>query len=506
MVLKFIDNFLNKITMYRLTLYCLTFLWLAGLVISFFDVLPFNPQDFIISFIAIFISCVLANKLLAFLLKAPANPESTYITSLILSLIAGPESSLKNLGLLCLVAAVAMASKYLLAIHKKHVFNPAAFAVAATGLTINYYPSWWIGDYHMAPLVIIAGLLIARKLQKMDLVLSFFAVYLITASGTQLSIENIIFSFKSLFDYSPFLFFAFVMLTEPATTPPTRKLRIAYGSLAAILLAPFIHLGQIYFSPELALAAANIFSYLVSPKAKLILYLKEKHKQGQSIFEFVFTPDRPLHFKPGQYLEWTLAHKPRDARGMRRYFTIASSPTEDDIKIGVKFYEKPSSYKRALESLNPRDTLVASQLAGEFTLPTDASKKLVFLAGGIGVTPFRSMIKYLSDKNESRDIIMFYANKNYNDIAYQDIFSEAHKKIGTKTVYVVNDVSGMPAGFAHEAGNVTQKMIQAYAPDFKERYFYISGPKAMIDSFMSILGQMGVPQKNIKTDFFPGFA
>jgi ferredoxin-NADP reductase len=205
-------------------------------------------------------------------------------------------------------------------------------------------------------------------------------------------------------------------------------------------------------------------------------------------------------------MEWTLGHKKQDTRGIRRYFTIASSPTEDTIRMGVKFYEKPSSYKQALDSLHPQDIIVASGLAGDFTLPKNQHQKLVFLAGGIGVTPFRSMIKYLTDINEKRDIIMFYANGSFIDIAYQEVFDQAHQNLGIKTIYTLNNLTGVPADFDHQEGLVTRNMIVQKVPDYQERVFYISGPRTMIESFQKTLKEMGIPKRNIKTDFFPGFA
>ena len=104
--------------------------------------------------------------------------------------------------------------------------------------------------------------------------------------------------------------------------------------------------------------------------------------------------------------------------------------------MGVKFYDKPSTYKKTLISLNNGGIVVAGQLAGDFTLPEEKDKKLVFIAGGIGVTPFRSMIKYLVDNNEKRDIVIFYSNKRFNDIAYKDIFDQAEKKLALKLFIV----------------------------------------------------------------------
>jgi ferredoxin-NADP reductase len=327
-----------------------------------------------------------------------------------------------------------------------------------------------------------------RKLQRLDLVMSFFIAYV----AVSLQWQNAWTSLQSLFAYSPILFFMFVMLTEPQTSPSAKKFRIIYGGLAGILLAPFVHVGTFYFAPESALIVANLFSYMVSSKQKLTLILKEKSKIAHNTFEFIFTPNKQLRFKSGQYLEWTLPHDNRDTRGLRRYFTIASSPTEEDIKLGVKFYENPSSFKQKLQSLKTGETITAGQLAGEFTLPNDQTKKLVFLAGGIGVTPFRSMIQYLIDNNERRNIIMLYANKEALDIAYKDIFEKARTNLHINTVYI--------------QGAITKELLLQNVPDYKERIFYISGPKAMIDSFKKTLRELGVPWWHVKTDFFPGFA
>ena len=141
------------------------------------------------------------------------------------------------------------------------------------------------------------------------------------------------------------------------------------------------------------------------------------------------------------------------------------------------------------------DKIMASQLAGEFVMPEDQNKKLVFIAGGIGVTPFRSMIKYLLDKGEKRSITFLYSNKTAADIVYKDIFDKAGTDLGIKTVYVNTDEKGM----------IDAKMIMEEVPDYKERVFYISGPHGMVISFENTLKNLGVKRGNIVTDFFPGF-
>ena len=256
-----------------------------------------------------------------------------------------------------------------------------------------------------------------------------------------------------------------------------------------------------YSTPELALVAGNVFSYIVSPKQKLTLRLVNRIALADSVYEFIFAPDQKLNFKAGQYLEWTLDRPGFDSRGNRRYFTISSSPTEQNIAMGIKFYPKPSVFKQNLLKMKRGDVIMASQLAGEFVLPRDKKKKLVFIAGGIGVTPFRSMIKYLADKGERRDIVLFYSNRAAADVVYEEVFQEAANKVGIQTVFAITDPTS--AGYS---GAINRKMIASEAPDFVDRYFYISGPHAMVVGFQETLKNMGVPASHVKTDFFPGFA
>src|SRR5665213_3089003 len=199
------------------------------------------------------------------------------------------------------------------------------------------------------------------------------------------------------------------MLTEPLTSPPTAKKQTWYGAIVGFLLPPQAHFLSFYTTPELALVIGNAFSYLISPKTKLFPILRQKVKIAADTVDFIFNPGQKFAYEPGQYLEWTLQHEKTDSRGSRRYFTLASSPTEPDLIIGVKFYEDGSSFKKALLDASADTFIVASQLAGDFVMPKDPTKQLVFIAGGIGVTPFRSMVKYLLDKNDTRKVTLLYS-------------------------------------------------------------------------------------------------
>ncbi len=505
--MKWIDSVLNKITMYRLVLYYLIGLLAAAVVFSFFKVLPYDPLGIVFSALFIIAACWITNELFSRVWRVPANVESLYITALILALLI-PPFSLDRAGsyfsLAIWASLWAMASKYIFAVNKKHLFNPAAFAVALTALTLGQSATWWVGTLPMLPFVFIGGFLMVRKILRWDLVLSFFAVAFLAISGFGIAAgQNIGLTAERLLENTPFFFFAFVMLTEPLTTPPTRRLRILYGALVGFLFVPTLHIGSLYSTPELALLAGNVFSYAVSPKRRLVLRLKEKIKLGPGVYEFVFVPDAKMKFTPGQYLEWTLGHEDSDRRGVRRYFTIASSPTEREFRLGVKFYEPGSTFKKALLGMRVGDTVFASQLAGDFTLPKDKKKKLVFIAGGIGITPFRSMVKYLLDKNEARSVVLLYSNNHAEEIAYGDIFDEAGRRVGMKTFYTLTGPA--PESWAGERGYVNAAMIARCVPDYRERLFYISGPHAMVAATEAVLKRAGVDASQIKKDFFPGF-
>jgi ferredoxin-NADP reductase len=204
-------------------------------------------------------------------------------------------------------------------------------------------------------------------------------------------------------------------------------------------------------------------------------------------------------------MEWTLPHSDTDSRGSRRYFTIASSPTEEDIRIGIKFFDKGSSFKDALLDIDQNSQIVASQISGNFIMPKDKSKKLVFIAGGIGITPYRSMIKYLIDKNQKRDVILLYSVTNDKEISYKKIFEQARESLGIKTIYTVTDDDAVASESNTRKGFINAEFIKREVPDYQDRIFYISGTQGMVSALYKALISLGVSRKQIKTDYFPGY-
>ena len=494
--MKYIDNFLNSITMYRLVLYGLILMAAVSVLFGFMGLLPFGGFELIVSSVVLVTACYLLNYLFSTIYRTPRNNESSLITGLILFFVVLPAHNISTLLILIAASALAMASKYVLAVRGKHLFNPTAISVVILGVLGLASSAWWVASPYIAPFVIIIGLLIVRKIRRFSMFFTFVlaSLFSISLSGYLTSAPL----FGRLVEIAiswPLIYFATFMLTEPLTTPPTRKLQMVYGAIIGILFGSQFRFGPVYSTPELALVIGNIFSFLVSPKQSLRLKFQKKVALGADTYDYSFLPDQKLRYSPGQYLEWTLSYPHPDSRGNRRYFTVASSPTEKELKLGVKISSQQSSgFKKSLLAMNKGDEIFASQLAGDFVLPQDKNVKLAFVAGGIGITPFRSMIRYLMDNNQRRDIVLFYTAATADGFVYKDLLEKA-KTIGLKPIYVPTN----------EMGRLTPDIIRKEALDYQQRIFYLSGPNAMVTSYKKLLLGLGVKRKNIVTDYFPGY-
>jgi ferredoxin-NADP reductase len=504
-MIRIVDRFLDHITMYRLVLYYLAVLLVAAIVAAFFGLVPHGPAVVAFSLAVVTAVSWATNTIFARVFAAPPNVESVYITAFILALILEPAapSDAAGVGALIFASVWATASKYMVAVGRKHLFNPAAFGALLPALLLDHPATWWAaGSLVLLPITVAGGLTIARKLRRFDLIVAFLLAVLATELATA-PVSAWTMAVRETLLSSPLFFFAFVMLTEPLTAPAGRTMRVAFAVIVGFLFAPNIHFGSFYLTPEIALLVGNLFAWAVSPKVRIMLTLDRIEQSAAEAFDFVFTPDRKLAFQAGQYLDWTLGFSHPDSRGNRRQFTIASAPTEDDIRLGVKFYPRASTFKRALGAMQPGDRIFASQLAGSFTLPADPRRKLAFIAGGIGITPFRSMLQYLVDRGEARPIVVVYGNERMRDIAYRDVLDAARERLGIPTHYAVAKETA-PKGVY--PGIIDARFIRYAVPDFRDRVFYVSGPQTMVAAVRRTLRRMGVRRSRIKVDLFTGFA
>ncbi|MDP8996500.1 MAG: hypothetical protein M3O03_05790 [Pseudomonadota bacterium] len=503
--LEFVDRYLNHTTMYRLVLYYCVALLMGDFALGLFGLTQHDPAQLAFSTLLICAVAWVVNRALALVLRVPANAESVWITALIIALIMPPVAAgdWHGIGGLALASAAAIASKFVLAINRKHIFNPVALGVVVSAYGLDAPATWWVGgSAWLLPIVLLGGLLILRKLQRFEMFLAYVGAALCITLGAA-NFGTYLSALNDTVLSSPLLFLGFAMLTEPMTAPAARLPSVLFAAVVGVTSATAFHIGNFYPSPEMALLFGNALAWLVNPKFRFKLVLTRVEKTAAGCYDYVFHTNRSVNHKPGQYLDWTM-HVPRgDARGNRRTFTIASSPAEPELRLGVKFYGQPSAYKAAMLNMRPGDVVYGAQLAGDFTLPK-SDDKLAFIAGGIGVTPFRAMIQHMLDVGDKRVATLFYGNNRANEIAYVDVFNRAENELGLRTVYAVAE-AGQAATNFHQ-GFIDADLIKREMPDYAERMFYISGPRAMVLNFERVLSELGISRRRIKTDYFPGFA
>lgn len=510
----FLDKLIDSITMYRLLLYYLLSILALATIFSTVHIIHYNPLYIILSAVIFVIACYLINKILAVIFSAPANPESSIITALILALIIEPKPTGYSLLFILAASGLAMASKYLLTRYNQNIFNPAALAVFLTAIGPHQSANWWVGTASLAPFVFGFGVLVVRKIHREKMVGMFYlvaigATIIFSLFGSTSLVTNV----KFLILDSAVLFLGVVMLTEPYTSPNKPKNQLIYAAIVGLLLAPQFHIGHLYPSPEFALLVGNLLVVLIEPKVKLYLTLKRKYVINDNSVEFEFAPNRPLKYLPGQYMELTLPHERTDQRGSRRFLSLSSSPTEPYLKFAARFYDESSSFKASLIDIDQNTIITAGNLAGQFTLPEDTHYNLCFIAGGIGITPYKSMLQYIVDKNLPIKVSLIYLVPTIEDIAYKDFFDKLNNSYANIAVYYIvkqppkdkKDLAHHYFGLRLSRSNLGN-FLPVKQANPHNLMFYLSGSRSLVVSMREILFSANVSEANIKQDYFSGYS
>jgi ferredoxin-NADP reductase len=219
-----------------------------------------------------------------------------------------------------------------------------------------------------------------------------------------------------------------------------------------------------------------------------------------TIRTFWFEPERPMQYTAGQFTELTLKHPEPDERGVKRWFTLSSSPTDELVSITTRYAgdDKSSTFKKTLFALQPGDKVELADAMGDFVLPKHVQTPLIFVAGGIGITPFHSMFKWLADTGEQRDIRFLYAVNTEDDIIFQDTYDKA----GVHATIIVGNPSEAWGGLR---GRLDAETILGIEKPNDDSLIYLSGPEPMIEALEAGLQKHGVDKRQIVGDFFPGY-
>lgn len=239
------------------------------------------------------------------------------------------------------------------------------------------------------------------------------------------------------------------------------------------------------------------------------LKLIKKIASNPDTISFLFAPEGDLYFKPGQFLRYHIPSLSPDERGENRFFSIAAAPFERVIRLTTKFISDGSTFKQDLRKLIPGDSVEAFGPSGSFTLE-DSGKNYVFIAGGLGITPFRSILLNLNQSGEPLNITLLYANRT-KDVIFKDELEDLAKRHPEfRIFYFISEEPVQNQQISENVkiirGKIDENVMNSSLLPFHSSLFYISGPEPMVQSFEKILENIGVPKENIKRDEFPGYS
>jgi len=223
------------------------------------------------------------------------------------------------------------------------------------------------------------------------------------------------------------------------------------------------------------------------------LRLIKKVDHFEDVSSFVFEPLEKTSWIAGQYIEMTIGHRDADSRGIKRIFSISSAPFEDNIVITTRFdFENGSSFKKALRSLKEKDSVLSSRPKGDFLIHGN-EKSVLFIAAGIGITPFRSIILDLVHKKSSISLEMIYSSRK-NKVLFKDELDRIFDSRDDFKIF-----------YTYSPQRIDEEMIVRNSRFFDEATVFVSGPAKMVKDITEECQNLGKDKNDIKRDYFIGY-
>jgi len=235
------------------------------------------------------------------------------------------------------------------------------------------------------------------------------------------------------------------------------------------------------------------------------LTLKARSEVADRTMEFRFEKAAGMTFKAGQYMDLTLMTAPEsDEEGNTRSFSISAAPDDEDLAIVTRL--RDSAFKRSLERMPLGSAIQAEGPYGDFVLHRAPDRPAVLLAGGIGVTPFHSMVRQDAYRGGSRRILLFYSNRRPEDAPFLAEFRLIAKNHANFTfVPTMSRASSSRMPWDGLIGRIEYGLIQNYLRDASPPIYYIAGPPRMVADLRSMLSQAGVEDDDIRMEEFTGY-
>jgi ferredoxin-NADP reductase len=230
-----------------------------------------------------------------------------------------------------------------------------------------------------------------------------------------------------------------------------------------------------------------------------------KEMVAEGTMRFRFEKPEGYAYRAGQSIDLTIPHPPEnDAEGSMRAFTMASAPQDPYLAITTRM--RDTAFKRSLKQMLPGAPLSFEGPFGDLTLHEKAERPAIFLAGGIGITPFYSMIRDATERNLPHRITLFYSNRRPEDAAF---LAELQKIPQTNKnfslVATMTDMTNSAQQWDGERGYINKGMLEKYGALSGNPLFYLAGPAAMVAALRKTLNDSGVSNDDIRTEEFTGY-
>lgn len=233
--------------------------------------------------------------------------------------------------------------------------------------------------------------------------------------------------------------------------------------------------------------------------------LIDRKEVAAGTMSFHFEKPEGVAYKPGQYALFTLIDPPyTDIKGNTRAMSIASAPSEDEIAIAMRMSD--SAFKRSLKEIEIGSEVEMQGPLGHLHLESDDTRPIVFLAGGIGIVPFRSMLAEMKNKNGfSRKCTLLYSNRHPEDATYLEELLGFAEDENVSVIFTASSAGENYPEWSYERGRINQEMVAKYVSNPTECVYYIVGVPQMVKAMQDILFEMGVPAEQVMIELFGGY-
>lgn len=233
--------------------------------------------------------------------------------------------------------------------------------------------------------------------------------------------------------------------------------------------------------------------------------LRKKEEVAEGTLAFYFEKPAGLQFKPGQFANLTLLNPPEtDGEGNVRSLSIASAPFEEDLLFATRM--RDTAFKRVLKAMPLGSELTLGGPFGSFTLHSDASRPGVFLAGGIGITPFRSMILHASRNRLPHRLLLVYSNRRPEDAAFlQELEGIEKKNTKYKFIGTMTQMEKSKRKWDGRTGSIDKDMLSECTDDWKGSIYYVAGPPTLVSAIGHVLADLGVSEDDVRSEEFAGY-